>query len=132
VRTTIRGLQEAQEANAQVIAAVKPRGELGEAVRYATTEAQRWAIYYTPWDTGSLRASHQMKVKRTRGEVYIDPSAVNPRSGQRPSKYGFYLHKQGKRPGVRGGVRAFYRQTVDAKGQRILDGAGRIILGGLP
>jgi len=133
VGITIEGLQKAQRANAQAIAAVKPSGGLGKAIQYGTTQAHRWAVYYTPWDTGGLRAAHRMEFSGARGKIYIDPGARNPRQrGAAPSEYGFYLHQQGLIPGLRGGVRAFYAQTVEAKGQTILEGMGKVILGELP
>ena len=67
------------------------------------------------------------------GRVDIDPAAVNPRQGnRRPSEYGYYLHRQGLRPGLRGGVRAFYQYTVQADGSRIVAHMLDIVRRGLP
>ena len=133
LRLTIEGIQQAQRANQQAIAAIKPSGAFGRAIKYATTQAHRYAIYNTPWDTGGLRASHRMKLQGLRGEVYIDPAAVNPRQrNARPAEYGARLHQQGMRPGVRGGIRAFYQYTVEHDGSTIGEEAIRMIVRGLP
>lgn len=121
---TIKGLQEAQRANIQEIAAVKPSGGLGRAVKYATIEAHRIAVTETDVITGSLRASHRMKVLSARGEVYIDPSAVNPRTRQRPVDYGPFEE-------ARGGHHAFYANTVEQY-DRIGYAAYRGLLEALP
>lgn len=109
---SITGLQEAQQRNLRQIAALQPRGALGEAVQWATTEAHRRAVAYTHVDTGSLRASHRIELSGVRGRVYIDPSATNPRSGTPPAEYGVYEHR-------RGGGHAFYDQVLDNDGQDI-------------
>ena len=57
---TIRGIQELQQANAQMINALKPEGARGRAVKYGLTEGQRAAQIETHVDTGALKASHQM------------------------------------------------------------------------
>lgn len=130
---SIRGLQEAQRANAQAIAALQPSGPFGRAIVYGTTQTHRHAIYNTPWESGGLRAAHRMDARGLRGRVYIDPSAINPRQGnRRPAEYGAYLHAQGMRPGLRGGIRAFYAYTVKHDGPRIAQDAIRVIQRGLP
>jgi len=103
---SIKGLQEAQADNQRRIAMFKTHGEVEQAIKDTTIAAQRYAINVTHVITGSLRASHRMKMKGKMGMIYIDPSAVNPRSGQRPSVYGFYENK-------RGGDHAFYDRTVE-------------------
>lgn len=127
MRYTIQGLQEAQQANQQAIAAVSPRGGLGRAVQAATVEAQRYAISITHVGRyrrgggfvggGALRASHRMSVEpgsRTgaRGMVYLDPGAVNPLTHQRPAQYGPFEHK-------RGYPHNFYERTVNERGAHI-------------
>lgn len=132
MRLTIEGLQELQQLNAKIIAALQPSGALGRAIQYATTQVHRRAIYNTPWDTGGLRASHRMTVEASRGEVFIDPGAVNPRQhNKRPAEYGVYLHAQGMIPGLRGGIRAFYQYTVERDGPAIIKEAERMIIKGL-
>lgn len=133
MKITIEGLQEAQQANAQIINALQPKGAYGRAVQFMTTEAHRRAIANTPWDTGGLRAAHRMKIKGLRARVYLDPGARNPRQGnRRPAEYGFELHKQGLIPGIRGGIRAFYQYTVDHDGPKIAKRAISILRKGLP
>ena len=111
---SITGLQEAQADNQRHIAMMKPTGELGAAIREITVGAQRYAITITHVITGSLRASHRMEVKGLRGKIYIDPSAINPRTEQMPVVYGFYENK-------RGGEHAFYDRTVDEYGRESED-----------
>jgi len=134
VEVTIRGLQEAQRAMEKAFQAVQPRGSLGQAVHAGTAMAHRFAVYNTPWDTGGLRASHRMMmIGPATGRVDIDPAAVNPRQGnRRPREYGYYLHGQGLRPGLRGGVRAFYLHTVQTRGSRIVSHMMSIVRRGLP
>jgi hypothetical protein len=113
---TIKGLQEAQAANLKNIAALKPNGAFGRAVQYATIQAQRYAVSITHVDTGSLRASHRMQMYGNKGEIFIDPNAVNPRSRSRPVDYGVYEHK-------RGGSHAFYARTEQEAGPKIANAA---------
>lgn len=125
----IQGIQEAQEANARVIAALKPSGKFGEAIRWGTMAAQRYAVSITHvWieKGGGLRASHRMAVDldALRGTVYIDPDSVNPR-GQKPSVYGPYEH-------ARGGSHAFYERTEREAGPMIQNEVANRFLGGLP
>ncbi len=105
---SITGLQEAQAENAKVIAALKPDGEVGQAIKDLTITGHRFAIQVTHvWKYlgGGLRAAHRMEVKGLRGRIYIDPRAVNPR-GQRPAVYGPYEN-------ARGGEHAFYDRTQE-------------------
>ena len=111
---SITGLQEAQADNQRRIAMFKPGGEVQQAIKDATIGAQRYAIQITHILTGSLRASHRMKVKGLRGRIYIDPKAVNPRSNQRPAVYGYHENK-------RGGSHAFYDRTIEEYGKEIVE-----------
>ncbi len=132
-RITIEGIQEASAANRRIIEAMKPDGALGRALKWLTTEAHRRATVNTPWDTGGLRNAHRMKVNGLRGEVYLDSSAVNPRQGgSRPAEYGFHLHGQGMRPGLRGGIRAFYQYTAERDGPDLVKRAGEMVRKELP
>jgi hypothetical protein len=110
---SVQGLQEIQKANMRHIAAMKPSGGLGRAVMYTTTSAHRHTVSITHvwrYMGGGLRASHRMQVSGLRGEIYIDPDAVNPR-GQRPAIYGPAEH-------ARGGSHAFYARTENEYGLR--------------
>ena len=44
LKATIRGLQEAQAKNAEMIGALQPKGALGEAVKYAVTDLHRYEV----------------------------------------------------------------------------------------
>ena len=101
---TITGLQEAQRANLRHIASVKPDGALGDAVKEGTLAAQRYMVSITHVDTGSLRAAELVRLSGLRGEIYIDPSAVNPRGGS-PAEYG-------PAENARGGEHAFMERTA--------------------
>lgn len=135
IRLEIRGIQEAQQANLQILAALKPSGALGRAIVYAGAEAHRRAVANTPFQTGGLAASHRVAIEAggTRARIYIDPAAVNPaQGGKRPAEYGFHLHGQGLRPGLKRGCRAFYQYTAENDGAAILKAAADELLRGLP
>lgn len=122
VTMTIKGLQQAQQNNQRRLAELKPSGAMGRAIKFATASAQRVAIGVTHVDTGSLKASHRMRLEAggLRGVIYIDPGAVNPRSGQKPAIYGLGEH-------ARGGSHAFYEVTVQTAGPLIENQAGNMV-----
>lgn len=119
VDITIKGIQEAQQRNQRQIAALKPSGAFGEAIREATVELQRFAIGLTHVDTGALKSSHRMEVQSLYGRIFIDPDAVNPH-GERPARYGPVEHE-------RGGDHAFYERTVAEHGRQVMDKASHRI-----
>lgn len=120
MRATIQGLQDAQNWNLRALAAMKPDGALGQAVKTALAEAQRYAVAITHVDTGALRASHRVELIGLRGTVYIDPNARNPVSGARTAIYGQAEH-------ARGGSHAFYARVQSEYGYRIAQDAGIVI-----
>ncbi|MDD2921790.1 MAG: hypothetical protein PHQ36_05835 [Anaerolineales bacterium] len=127
---SIQGLQQAQRGNLKTIAAMKPGGSLEKGVRVGTLAAHRYAVALTHVDTGALRASHRVKMKRTwsgpTGTVYIDPNARNPRlMAQRTAVYGPFEH-------ARGGEHAFYKNTSDRYGFQIGRAALAVIVRGFP
>lgn len=116
----IKGLQQAQAANLRMVAALRPDGARGQAVRDATAALHRYAVAITHvwrYKGGGLRASHRMAFtdRGETGRIYIDEGAVNPR-GERPGEYGPVEH-------ARGGSHAFYQRTIDEAGPRIADQA---------
>lgn len=117
MKVTIQGIQEAQRANEYNIAQLKPGGALGRAVQYGTILAHRYAVTITHVDTGALRAAHRMSVSGSRGEIYIDPTATNPRTGERTAIYGPDEH-------ARGGAHSFYERTEREAGLGIAQQAG--------
>lgn len=125
MKGTIKGLQETQHAVLQAVAATRPRGGLGRAVRYATLAAHRYATQETVVDTGSWRASHRPEVTEDHGRIFLDPSAQNPNGGL-PSVYGPALEL------TRGGRYAVYRKTVQEAGPQIVAQAGKLLEGELP
>ena len=123
VQVSIRGLQEAQAACNRAHKELRPQHALGKAWLWGTGKLHGYAVMHTPHDTGSLRASHRIKVDRMqlKGEVFIDPRAENPKSPTRPAEYGVYLHRQGMIPGLRSGIRAFYEYTVKMHGRQVAE-----------
>ena len=65
-------------------------------------------------------APDRVRVSGARGRVYIDPSAVNPRSGRRTAIYGPYEH-------ARGGSHEFYGRVVGEQGKAITQRAAGMI-----
>jgi len=129
IRFSIKGLQKAQQENLAHIRDLKMGSSINKAVRWGASAAHRAAIPATPWDTSALRNSHRIKMQTSkhRAFVHIDKGAVNPR-GQRPAKYGPFLHRQGLIPGRKGGIRAFYEYTVKTHGKRIAVGMARLFI----
>lgn len=123
VKLSITGLQQAQAANNRLIAAVKPTGATGRAIKYGTLETSRVAQVLTHVDTGALRASHRTQYAGLQGRVYLDPSATNPRSHASISVYGPIEE-------ARSGTHSFYRRTIAEHGQRILNEMARIVITG--
>ncbi|MEZ4558732.1 MAG: hypothetical protein R3A10_08090 [Caldilineaceae bacterium] len=99
----IEGIQEAERGMLKAIAAVKPGTGLGAAVKAGTFEAHRYAKSITHVDTGALKASHYMRIRGEKGEIFINPSASRS-DGRSPAEYGPYEH-------ARGGSHAFYARV---------------------
>ena len=119
VKLSLTGIQEAQERNLRRIAALKPEGAAGEAVRDALIALQRYAVQVTHVGKyvggGALKNSHRIEVNGAEGKVYIDPSSVSPRRGASkamPVEYGVYEN-------ARGGEHAFYDRTVNEAGPAV-------------
>ena len=116
---SIEGIQEVMARNNRRIAALKPEGAAGEAVRDAIIALHRYAVQITHvgkyTGAGALKSSHRMEVDGTEGQVYIDPASVSPRRTKRkykPVEYGVYEN-------ARGGEHAFYDRTVDEIGPNV-------------
>ena len=124
-RPTIAGLQRAQAANAETIAALRPSGALGRAVQWATATAHRYAVGLNPVDTGAWRASHRMQVAGTRGRIFLETGARNPRSGTPVTQYAGVWE-------ARAGRYAIYKRTRDEAGPTIAASAAKQFLEGLP
>ena len=103
---TIKGIQEAQNELVKAMARLEAPGPRRQAILYATTQAHRYLTGITHVDTGAYRASQWMKVEGERGELYVNPATVNPRSGLAPAEYSVYEEE-------RGGSHAAYQRTVD-------------------
>lgn len=122
---TIAGLQEVQDANLKAIAALKPSGAIGSALRHVLTEVHRYSASITHVDTGALRASHRIAIEESEGSVYVDPTVRNPRSGKLVRDYA--RTEEG-----RGGSHAFYQRTASEIGGRVLGQGTSIIIKALP
>lgn len=120
---SIKGLQRLQARNVRRVAALKPSGAAGRAVRDATATAHRYAVAITHVDTGSWRASHRMVVSgdRLAGVVGIPAGAINPRSRRPVEEYARVWEE-------RGGRLAVYKRTSEEAGPEILRRMGRAIL----
>ena len=129
---SIRGSQKIQQANLQMIRAMKSGGALGRAIRYAGLAMHRHVIPSTPHEYGALRAAHRIEYKSLQARIYIDPSATAPRRKERPAVYGAILHGHGMIPGLKSGVRAFYAYSVQTYGAKVAKGAIREFKKGLP
>lgn len=130
-RVSIQGIQEAQRANLRAIAVMQPKGRLGRALQITLADLHRYAVSITHvwiYYGGALRASHRIadlviSDNQARGEIFLDPTAVNPR-GQRPAEYGVYEH-------ARGGEHAFYELTIENAGPRAAGRAMQFLMEGL-
>jgi hypothetical protein len=106
---------------------VNRRGELSDIAQWMAQTAERYASGITHQDTATLWGSYIFDTSELQSHnriyIHIDPSVVNPR-GQRPVKYGPYEH-------ARGGEHAFFRRTVNERGDFILEGGMNRIARGL-
>lgn len=118
---TIRGLQRLQARNVRRMAALRPDGATGEAVRDATVLAHRYAVAITHVDTGSWRASHRMAAGGLRGVVFVSRGAKNYKTGGRVLEYASHYE-------AAGGRMAVYTRTAREAGPRILRQVGRRLL----
>lgn len=121
----IKGLQEAQAACLQLLAAMQPSGALGRAVQLGLATASRLAITGTPTDTGSWRASHRVALQGLRGEVFVDPSARNSKNNALVRIYSAALARR------KGGRYDVYRTVYQQQGT-IAQAAARYVLEELP
>ena len=134
MRLSIRGIQEAQKANEQIIALLRPNSAFGRAVQYATIQAHRYVVAITHVDSGALRASHRMEVKGLQGRIFIDPTSpgINRRRGRRSSRVALRPAVYGPMEHARGGSHAFYQRTEREAGVRISRAAAIGFLAELP
>jgi hypothetical protein len=124
IKADIRGLQQAQAAMNRRIAELKPTGALGQAVKRAGLMIHRYVLGITHVDTGALRASHRIEINGTRGKIYIDPNARNPRNGAKTSVYGAIEH-------ARGGSHAFYTRTKNEYGDTVVRAVKTYVTGAM-
>lgn len=109
VEFSIRGLQQAQAANARLIAEMQPSGRPAKFVRDLTAVLHRFLVSITHVDTGAYRAAQRMEVdigSSPRGILYPDPGATNPRSGRNVASYAIVEEH-------RGGTHAAYQRTYE-------------------
>ncbi len=140
IRVSVRGLQALQRANIQMLEAVNPRGGLGRGIRDAGVFMLRYARAITHIQTGTLAASHRMDFAQGGVEsffgavrfrtdvfarIYIDSSAKNPFTGQRPYIYGSAEH-------AKGGSHRFYERAVDEAGDTAIAIVNNALMRALP
>ena len=98
-----------------MIRALQPNTGLGRAVQVTAIDLQRYVVGITHVDTGTLRAAHriemQMSGSAAQATIYVDPTAVNPRSNRRAEEYSVAEH-------ARGEAHAFYERTYNERGDR--------------
>jgi hypothetical protein len=112
---TIRGAQEAQEANLRVIREMSGDGLLGRANRIILSESHRYLVNVTHVDTGSYRASHRVTIRGLGGVIAPDPSVRNPRTGKSVMEYAPIEERRGGSHAAYG--RTFREGTVRAAGR---------------
>lgn len=123
---SIKGIQEIQAANAQIMAAFHPNGALSRSVRFMTTAAHRGVVTRAHVDTGAYRAAQRMEMQDAlTGRVFIDPSARNPRSRVPVVVYGPIEE-------ARGGAHAAYQRTYSEQGAAIVSEAGAMLVRAFP
>lgn len=128
ISVSIENIQEIQARNQQMVAALRPSGALGEAVKVTALELQRYAISithvgrYIQTRTGrwryarpheELRASHRIAfsdsgANTATATISIDAGSANP------VVYGKYEHR-------RGGEHAFYARAVRERGTEAMN-----------
>ena len=140
ISVSIENIQEVQARNQQMVAALRPSGALGEAVKVTALELQRYAIsithvgryiqtrtgrwrYARPHEEGrgggALRASHRIAFSDSGANtataiISNDAGSVNPLTNQKPVVYGKYEHR-------RGGEHAFYARAVKERGTEAMN-----------
>lgn len=114
---SIRGIQEAQDANLKMIREMSIAGALGRANQMILLESHRYLVGITHVDTGAYRASHRITmsgvggrataghtIRGAFGAIAPDPLARNPRSGRLVGEYALVEER-------RGGAHAAYGRT---------------------
>lgn len=109
-----QGVEQARQILQRAERAVTQRGALGIGIRKGLTLLRIYAGSITHRDTGTLSAGHLTQYASGRGYVYPSPYAINPKSRKPASYYGPFEE-------ARGGSHAFYRRTVDATEDRVVD-----------
>lgn len=124
LQVKLRGLEQIQAANQQLLMAVNPSGGLGKGIKFATLDLLQYAIAITHVVTGTLQRSHLADygaahvetwrtgfifLRQAAGRIYLNPAAMNPVTKERPAVYGITEHS-------RGGSHAFYERTVSERG----------------
>jgi len=112
----IEGLQQAQSALRVLFYAALPEHSLGRLVQMVTLQASIHMSRIAPYLTGTLRAAHRERMlEAALGEVFIDPTVINPILGGRPVEYGAMVHQV---PG-----KDWMRRTADEDSRAIVNEA---------
>jgi hypothetical protein len=108
VKLSITGIQKLQAANNRRLAALKPTGAPGRALKWGTAHLHRVLVANTHVDTGALRASRRMEIVDASSRLFTDPGAINPRDGKRTAFYDEFEE-------ARGGSHAAWRNTYTSQ-----------------
>lgn len=121
---TLIGDKTLQEVLNRIQGKLRPDGLLGDIVRWAVDQLDFYAEGITPVDTGSWQASHRTACTGLEGRVFVDPTAVNVRTGVAVISYAGAYESQG-------GAYAVYRRTILEAGPRVGAESIERLIGGL-
>lgn len=71
----------------ELLEGVNVPGQLGEVVEGTIVAGARFAAVITPVDTAAMQQAWTAQAQGLDGRVFVDPSAVNPRSGVAVTSY---------------------------------------------
>lgn len=107
-KITIEGLQKAQAANLKMIAALSPKGGVGQATKEMGIRAFRWVVTQTHIKTGTLKASRRLDIQPLSAIIYTT-SGINPKTGK--NARGYDVPEQ-----ARGGTHQTYVNFIATQG----------------
>jgi hypothetical protein len=106
--TAVAGLPETQDALRRIVETLRPDGGFGNALEAGAIGFRDYVASITPRQTGTLAGAHRVEVIGLRARVYVDPGAINPRSGQSAAAYAGPMEAR----------HSFYQRTANEYGER--------------